>query len=56
MSKAKATPMSRPAVSRIASATATSNGGKIPAKSFASRADTVVQRAAAKPGQGGKAR
>lgn len=56
MSKAKATPMSRPAASRIASAAAKSNAGQIPAKSFASRADATVQSAAAKPGQGGKAR
>lgn len=56
MSKAKATPMSRPAASRIAAAAAPSNGGQITARSFASRADAAVQRAAVKPGKGGKAR
>lgn len=49
MSKGKSTPMTREAASRIASATATKNGGKIPPKSFASRADATVQRALASP-------
>ncbi len=38
------TPMTREAVSRIARATAKKSGGQIPAKSFVSRADAVVQR------------
>jgi hypothetical protein len=47
MSKSKSTSMTRVAASRIASATNKGNGGKIPAKSFASRADAGVQRVAA---------
>lgn len=43
MSKGKSTPMTREAASRIASATAGKNGGKIPARSFATRADATVQ-------------
>lgn len=45
MSKAKFSPMTRNAASRIASATAAKNGGQIPAKGFATRADATVQRA-----------
>lgn len=45
MSKSKSTPMTRDAASRIAYATAGKNGGKIPAESFAGRADATVQRA-----------
>lgn len=52
MSKGKSTPMTREAASRIASATATKNDGKIPPKSFASRADTTVQRAQTSPVSG----
>jgi len=47
MSKPKSTSMTPSAASRIASATSKGNGGKIPAKSFASRADASVQRVAA---------
>lgn len=36
-------PMTADARSRIASATSKNNGGKIPARSFASRADATVQ-------------
>ncbi len=43
MSKGKSTPMTREAASRIASTTAGRNGGKIPARSFATRADATVQ-------------
>lgn len=51
MSKVKYTPMTQTAASRIASATATQHGGKIPAKSFASRADASVQRSLVTPVQ-----
>ncbi|MDO8320950.1 hypothetical protein [Rhodoferax sp.] len=44
MSKAKSTPMTPAARSRIASATAKIHDGKTPADSFASRADATVQR------------
>ena len=50
MSKAKSTPMTREAASRIAKSTTHQHGGQIPANSFASRADAVVQRTAAAPG------
>lgn len=50
MSKAKSTPMTREAASRIAKSTAHQHGGQIPANSFASRADAVVQRTASAPG------
>ena len=43
MSKSKANPMTREAASRIASATSKNNDGRIPARSFATRADRVVQ-------------
>lgn len=49
MSKGKSAPMTRSAANRIASATAVKNGGNIPAKSFASRADATVQRTQASP-------
>lgn len=49
MSKGKSTPMTPEAASRIASAIATKNSGKIPPKSFASRADATVQRAKTSP-------
>lgn len=52
MSKGKYTPMTREAASRIASATATKNGGKISPKSFVSRADATVQRAQTSPVSG----
>lgn len=41
--------MTREAASRIAKATAIQHGGKIPAKSWASRADAMVQRVATAP-------
>jgi len=47
MSKSKMSTMTPAAASRIAAATGKANGGKIPAKSFASRADASVQRVAA---------
>lgn len=55
MSKAKSTPMTREAASRIASSSAKQHGGQIPPRSFASRADAAAQRAAATAGrsQGG---
>lgn len=43
------TPMTTQAASRIASATAVKNGGKIPSGSFASRSDSAAQRQAAPP-------
>ncbi|KAG0921809.1 hypothetical protein G6F32_014933 [Rhizopus arrhizus] len=49
MSKRKSSPMTGEAASRISSATATKNGGNIPPKSFASRADATVPRAQASP-------
>lgn len=49
MNKGKFSPMTREAASRIASTTATKTGGKIPPKSFASRADATVQRAQVLP-------
>jgi hypothetical protein len=52
MSKSKSTSMTRVAASRIASATSKGNGGKIPAKSFASRADASVQQDAAAGSKG----
>ncbi len=51
MSNAKSTPMTPAARSRIASATAKTHGGQIPAGSFASRADAVVQRQVATGGR-----
>lgn len=47
---AKSTPMTPAARSRIARATTKTHGGKIPAGSFASRADATVQRQAATGG------
>jgi hypothetical protein len=47
MSKPKMSNMTPAAARRIASATSKDNGGKIPAKSFASRADAIVQRVGA---------
>ena len=44
MSKRKSEPMTREAVSRIARSIAVETGGKIPPKSFASRADAIVQQ------------
>jgi hypothetical protein len=44
MSKAKSTPMTPTARSRIARATAIAHDGKIPTGTFASRADAIVQR------------
>ena len=49
MSKGKSTPMTREAASRIATAVAKQNGGKIPPNNFAGRADAAVQRAQTKP-------
>ncbi|CAM4377319.1 hypothetical protein COAQ111491_20450 [Comamonas aquatilis] len=49
MNKGKFSPMTREAASRIASTTAKKTGGKIPPKSFASRADATVQRAQVLP-------
>lgn len=46
------TPMTTQAASRIASATAVRNGGKIPSGSFASRSDAAAQRQAATPPPG----
>lgn len=40
----KKTAITRNDVSRIVSTTAINNGGKIPPKSFATRADATVQR------------
>ncbi len=50
MSKAKSTPMTPAARSRIASATAKTHDGKIPTGTFASRADAIVQRQVATGG------
>lgn len=44
MAHAKSKPMTREAVARIARDTAKKNDGQIPPKSFAGRADAVVQR------------
>lgn len=52
MSKGKTTPMTPARARAIASTTARSNGGKIPARSLASRADAAVQRKAANSGGG----
>jgi len=49
MSKAKSSPMTRDAASRIASTTSKKNGGMIPAGSFASKADATVQQSQAAP-------
>ena len=49
MSKGKPTPMTREAASRIATAVAKQNGGKIPPNNFAGRADAAVQRAQTNP-------
>jgi hypothetical protein len=56
MSKGKSSPMTRDAASRIASAASKQNGGMIPARSFASKADATVQRsqAAQQPAKAGK--
>jgi hypothetical protein len=50
MSKAKSTPMTSAARSRIVSAAAKIHDGKIPADSFASRADAILQRQVATGG------
>ncbi|MDO8450325.1 MAG: hypothetical protein Q7T10_16120 [Rhodoferax sp.] len=49
MSKSQIAPMTREAATRIAKVTAIQHGGKIPEKSFASRADARVQRGATTP-------
>lgn len=49
MNKGKSTPMTREAANRIAAAIAKQNGGQIPPKSFAGRADAAVQRAQTSP-------
>lgn len=57
MSKSKSNPMTREAASRIVSATAKSNQGRIPAGSGATRVDRVMQQreGGARPGPKGKA-